>query len=276
MPELPEVETTRRGIEPHLRGRRIARVIVRHPVLRWPVPVNLPQLLEGQHIARVERRGKYLLLPFADQQRAQGTLLLHLGMSGSLRLVAADAAVGKHDHLDIALDSGQALRLTDPRRFGAVLWQPLDAGEHELLADLGPEPLTDAFDGAYLWQRSRGRSAPVKAFLMDSHIVVGVGNIYANEALFAAGIRPDRAAGRISLARYQRLVDEVKRVLARSIKQGGTTLRDFVGGDGKPGYFRQQLLVYGRGGEACQQCEAELIEVRLGQRSTVYCQNCQR
>jgi formamidopyrimidine-DNA glycosylase len=239
------------------------------------VPINLPQLLEGRRIVRVERRGKYLLLPFEDEKQ-QGTLLLHLGMSGSLRIVEAGAVVGKHDHLDIALDSGQALRLTDPRRFGAVLWQPLEAGEHELLADLGPEPLTDAFDGAYLWQRSRGRSAPVKAFLMDSHVVVGVGNIYANEALFAAGIRPDRAAGRISLARYERLVDEVKRVLARSIKQGGTTLRDFVGGDGKPGYFRQQLLVYGRGGEVCRQCEAVLIEVRLGQRSTVYCQNCQR
>ena len=271
MPELPEVETTRRGIEPHLQGRVIARVIVRHPMLRWPVPADLPQLLEGQRIAGVERRGKYLLLPFA-----RGTLLLHLGMSGSLRLVEAGAAVGKHDHLDIELDSGQALRLTDPRRFGAVLWQPADAGEHELLADLGPEPLTDLFDDAYLWQRARGRSAPVKAFLMDSHVVVGVGNIYANEALFAAGIRPDRAAGKISLARYERLVDEVKRVLARSITQGGTTLRDFVGGDGKPGYFRQQLLVYGRGGEACRQCAAELIEVRLGQRSTVYCRNCQR
>lgn len=276
MPELPEVETTRRGIEPHLQGRLITRVVVRHPMLRWPVPVNLPQLLERQRIERVERRGKYLLLPFMENEPRQGTLLLHLGMSGSLRLVDAGAAIGKHDHLDIELDSGQALRLTDPRRFGAVLWQPLEAGEHELLADLGPEPLTDAFDGAYLWQRARGRSAPVKAFLMDSHIVVGVGNIYANEALFAAGIRPDRAAGRISQARYERLVDEVKRVLARSIKQGGTTLRDFVGGDGKPGYFRQQLLVYGRGGEACRQCEAELIEVRLGQRSTVYCQNCQR
>ena len=276
MPELPEVETTRRGIEPHLQGRRISRVVVRHPMLRWPIPADLPQLLSGQRIEQIERRGKYLLLPFREAGRAQGTLLLHLGMSGSLRIVAAGSAAAKHDHLDIEVDSGQALRLHDPRRFGAALWQPGAAGEHELLADLGPEPLTEAFDGRYLWERARGRSAPVKTFLMDSHIVVGVGNIYANEALFSAGIRPDRAAGRIALARYERLVGEIKRVLARSIKQGGTTLRDFVGGDGKPGYFQQQLLVYGRGGEPCRQCGAVLIEVRIGQRSTVYCPHCQR
>lgn len=270
MPELPEVETTRRGIEPHLQGRRIARVIVRQPRLRWPVPADLPALLAGQRVERVERRGKYLLIQFEH-----GTLILHLGMSGSLRIVVTGAVVGKHDHVDFELDSGSTLRLTDPRRFGAVLWQASAAGEHELLASLGPEPLTDAFDGDYLWQRSRGRSAPVKAFLMDSHIVVGVGNIYANEALFATGIHPARQAGRISQARYERLVAEVKRVLARSIVQGGTTLRDFVGGDGKPGYFRQQLLVYGRGGEPCRQCQGVLTEVRLGQRSTVYCRHCQ-
>jgi len=245
-------------------------------MLRWPIPADLPQLLSGQRIEQIERRGKYLLLPFREAGRAQGTLLLHLGMSGSLRIVAAGSAAAKHDHLDIEVDSGQALRLHDPRRFGAALWQPGAAGEHELLADLGPEPLTEAFDGRYLWERARGRSAPVKTFLMDSHIVVGVGNIYANEALFSAGIRPDRAAGRIALARYERLVDEIKRVLARSIKQGGTTLRDFVGGDGKPGYFQQQLLVYGRGGEPCRQCGAVLIDVRIGQRSTVYCPHCQR
>jgi len=271
MPELPEVETTRRGIEPHLRGQRVERLVVRQPQLRWPVPTDLGALLEGCTIERVERRGKYLLVSFAH-----GTLLMHLGMSGSLRIVPLGQAVGRHDHIDIELSSGCALRLTDPRRFGSVLWQSGDVSAHPLLAQLGPEPLTDAFDGDYLFARSRGRSAAVKTFLMDSHIVVGVGNIYANEALFSAGIRPDRAAGRVSRARYAALADEVKRVLARSIKQGGTTLRDFVGSDGNPGYFRQQLNVYGRGGEGCQVCNTTLDEIRLGQRSTVYCRRCQR
>ncbi|HET8710879.1 MAG TPA: bifunctional DNA-formamidopyrimidine glycosylase/DNA-(apurinic or apyrimidinic site) lyase [Spongiibacteraceae bacterium] len=271
MPELPEVETTRRGIEPHVRGRRIERLVVRQPRLRWPIPTELAALLQGRSIERVERRGKYLLVPFAH-----GTLLMHLGMSGSLRIIDAGHPVGKHDHVDIELSSGQSLRYTDPRRFGAMLWYGGDISTHSLLADLGPEPLTADFDGDYLFERSRGRSAPVKTFLMDSHIVVGVGNIYANEALFSAGIRPDRAAGRISRARYAALADEVKRVLARSIEQGGTTLRDFVGGDGKPGYFRQQLNVYGRGGEPCRACKTILKEIRLGQRSTVFCVSCQK
>lgn len=271
MPELPEVETTRRGIEPHLRGQRVTRVIVRQPRLRWPVPADLPALLEGRDIADVHRRGKYLLVPFAH-----GQLLMHLGMSGSLRIVPAGAAVQKHDHVDIELSSGQVLRYTDPRRFGAMLWQPASEATHPLLAELGPEPLTDAFDAAYLFQRSRGRTAPVKTFLMDSHIVVGVGNIYANEALFGAGIRPDREAGKVSQARYAKLVKQVKLVLDRSITQGGTTLRDFVGGDGKPGYFKQQLQVYGRGGEACSVCGGVLDEIRLGQRATVYCRRCQK
>ncbi len=271
MPELPEVETTRRGVEPHVRDRRIERLIVRQPRLRWPIPPELGALLEGQTIERVERRGKYLLVPFAH-----GTLIMHLGMSGSLRIIASGLTVGKHDHVDIELSSGQALRFTDPRRFGAMLWQPSGERMHPLLAELGPEPLTGDFNGGYLFERSRGRSAPVKAFLMDSHIVVGVGNIYANEALFGAGIRPERAAGRISRARYAVLADEVKRVLARSIKQGGTTLRDFVGGDGNPGYFRQQLNVYGRGDEPCRVCGSSLKEIRLGQRSTVFCRRCQK
>ncbi len=271
MPELPEVETTRRGIEPHLRGRTIAGLVVRQPKLRWPVPPELSVWLRGQMVQEVQRRGKYLLVPFAH-----GTLIMHLGMSGSLRIIDAKEPAGVHDHVDLVLDSGQALRLTDPRRFGAVLWHPAGPAGHPLLVDLGPEPLTDAFDGDYLFAAARGRQAPVKTFLMDSHVVVGVGNIYANEALYAAGIRPDRAAGRISRARYGRLSAEVKRILARSIAQGGTTLRDFVGGDGKPGYFRQQLEVYGRGGEACRNCRKILTEVRLGQRSTVYCGQCQR
>jgi formamidopyrimidine-DNA glycosylase len=271
MPELPEVETTRRGIEPHLRGRTIAAVTVRQPKLRWPVPPELPQRLVGQRIASVERRAKYLLLPFPD-----GTLLLHLGMSGSLRIIDATEPPMTHDHLDIVLDSGRALRLTDPRRFGAALWIEGEVFAHPLLAALGPEPLSDDFDGDYLFARSRGRAAAVKSFLMDGHVVVGVGNIYANEALFAAGIRPDRAAGRISRERYRRLADEVKRILAYAIRRGGTTLRDFVGGDGKPGYFQQELFAYGRGGEPCKVCTTALTEVRLGQRSTVYCRTCQR
>lgn len=271
MPELPEVETTRRGIEPHLIGRAVERLVVRQPRLRWPIPADLGARLAGRAIERVERRAKYLLVPFAH-----GTLIMHLGMSGSLRLVPAGQPAGKHDHVDIELSSGQALRYHDPRRFGAMLWQGADEPPHALLAGLGPEPLTDAFDGDYLFERSRRRDAPIKAFLMDGRIVVGVGNIYANEALFAAGIRPDRAAGRVSRERYGLLAAEVKHVLARSIEQGGTTLRDFVGGDGKPGYFRQQLMVYGRGGEACHRCAKPLVEVRLGQRSTVYCTRCQR
>jgi formamidopyrimidine-DNA glycosylase len=271
MPELPEVETTRRGIEPHLRGRTIGAVTVRQPRLRWPVPADLAALLPGRRIERVARRAKYLLVPFAD-----GALVLHLGMSGSLRLIAADEPAGVHDHVDIALDSGRALRLTDPRRFGAVLWLTGDPFDHPLLAALGPEPLEAGFDGDYLFERSRGRSAPVKSFLMDGHVVVGVGNIYANEALFAAGIRPDRAAGRISRERYGRLAAEVKRILAHAIERGGTTLRDFVGGDGKPGYFQQELFAYGRGGEPCKVCRAPLVETRLGQRSTVHCRRCQR
>jgi formamidopyrimidine-DNA glycosylase len=271
MPELPEVETTRRGIEPHLRGRRIERLVVRQPRLRWPVPVELGGLLQGRSVERVDRRAKYLLVPFAH-----GTLIMHLGMSGSLRLVPTGQRIGKHDHVDLDLDSGQTLRFTDPRRFGAVLWQPADAPTHPLLMDLGPEPLSNDFDGDYLFERARGRKVPVKALLMDGHIVVGIGNIYANEALFAAGIRPDRAAGRISRQRYGRLAEAVKQILARSIRQGGTTLRDFVGGDGKPGYFRQQLAVYGRGGEPCHDCGRPLLEVRLGQRSTVFCGGCQR
>ncbi len=270
MPELPEVETTRRGIAPHISGRCVIAVRVRQPRLRWPVPPALAEHLEGQVIQGVERRAKYLLL-----NAGVGQLLLHLGMSGSLRLVPAGSVAGRHDHLDLELDSGLALRLTDPRRFGAALWQP--AGQpHPLLLHLGPEPLGPDFNSDYLYRLSRGRSAAVKTFLMDQRIVVGVGNIYANEALFLAGIRPDRAAGRISRARYGQLASEVVTVLQRAIAQGGTTLRDFVGGDGQPGYFSQSLHVYGRAGEACTTCGSTLRELRLGQRSSVFCPTCQR
>jgi formamidopyrimidine-DNA glycosylase len=271
MPELPEVETTRRGIEPHILHQTVKSVVVRDPRLRWPVPDQLPQLLKGRRIESVTRRAKYLLLGFEH-----GSAILHLGMSGSLRVVDHNKPVEKHDHVDIVLASGKALRLTDPRRFGALLWQAGTVFEHKLLASLGPEPLEGEFGGERLYRLSRGRKAPVKTFIMDNAVVVGVGNIYANEALFAAGIRPDRAAGRISLVRYQSLAEAIRQVLSRAIEQGGTTLRDFVGGDGKPGYFAQELKVYGRSGLSCFVCKRTLTEVRLGQRSTVFCKSCQR
>lgn len=270
MPELPEVETTRRGVEPHVTGRRVRRVVVREPRLRWPVPRDLPQRIAGRTICRVERRAKYLLF-----HTAAGSLLMHLGMSGSLRMVGPDRPPGKHDHLDIELAGDLLLRYNDPRRFGCCLW--LEPGEtHPLLAGLGPEPLSDDFDGEYLYRLSRGRRGPVKPFVMDQKVVVGVGNIYASEALFAAGIRPDRAAGRISRDRYDALATEIKQVLTYAIGRGGTTLRDFVGGDGKPGYFARELAVYGRDGEPCKRCGKSLKISRLGQRSTVYCVVCQR
>ncbi len=270
MPELPEVETTRRGIAPHIEGCRIDRLVVRQPRLRWPVPAELAERLPGQQIRAVRRRGKYLLIDVDD-----GALLLHLGMSGSLRILDDGQPVGKHDHIDIELDSGQLLRLTDPRRFGALLWQAA-AEVHPLLASLGPEPLSDDFTVEYLHSCCQGRRSAIKALIMDSHVVVGVGNIYANEALFMAGIDPRRAAGRVSLQRLEKLVEAIRFVLACAIEQGGTTLRDFVGGDGKPGYFSQHLNVYGRGGAPCLHCGRILKEVRLGQRSTVFCPGCQR
>ena len=243
MPELPEVETTRRGLAPHLVGRTVVALDVRQPRLRWPIPHELISALPGQRIDSIERRAKYLLV---DTQA--GSAVLHLGMSGSLRVLPATTPIGLHDHVDWRLDSGQVLRYTDPRRFGCQLWQP--RGEiHPLLVGLGPEPLSDAFDGDVLWRASRGRKAAVKLFLMDQAIVVGVGNIYASEALFAAGIHPRRAAGAVSRERHARLAAEVKRILAYAIRRGGTTLRDFISPDGAPGYFEQELFVYGRGGQ---------------------------
>ncbi|MCB1666826.1 MAG: bifunctional DNA-formamidopyrimidine glycosylase/DNA-(apurinic or apyrimidinic site) lyase [Porticoccaceae bacterium] len=271
MPELPEVETTLRGISPYLAGKVVHDVRIREFRLRWPIPRNLPDLLLNQKILKLSRRGKYLLFQFRS-----GHLLMHLGMSGSLRIVGAEEVPGKHDHLDIGVDDGCLLRFSDPRRFGSALWLDGDPYQHPLLKNLGPEPLAGNFCGDYLFRRSRGRTAPVKSFLMDSRVVVGVGNIYANEALFLSGIRPDRAAGKISRLRYQQLASDVIRVLGKAIEQGGTTLKDFVGGDGKPGYFKQQLNVYGRGGEPCVSCKKALREIRLGQRSTVFCRYCQR
>lgn len=270
MPELPEVETTRRGIAPFLEGRRIVATVLRRADLRWPIPEAIRSELPGQCIARVHRRAKYLLL-----EAETGSAILHLGMSGSLRVLPPDVAPRRHDHADLVLDSGRVLRLTDPRRFGALLWQRR-GDTHEVLQHLGPEPLSSGFDGAYLFSRSRGRSAPVKHFLMDQRIVVGVGNIYAAEALFRAGIHPARAAGRISDIRYAALSDAVKAILAHAIERGGTTLRDFLNPDGAPGYFEQELFVYGRDGQNCRVCGQVLRAAAWGQRATVYCPRCQR
>ena len=271
MPELPEVETTRRGIEPHVVDQRIVEVTVREKRLRYPVPARLVKELPGQAIRAVMRRGKYLLM-----RCDKGTVIVHLGMSGSLLVVRVTSPPAQHDHVDIVLRNGTCLRLHDPRRFGAVLWTTRDPLLHRLLKHLGPEPLAMAFDGNYLFARSRGRQVAIKQFIMDSRIVVGVGNIYANEALFLAGIRPSHAAGRVSLTRYARLAQAIKEVLGEAINQGGTTLRDFFNSEGSPGYFRQHLCVYERAGAPCRNCGSEIFEARLGQRSTYYCRRCQR
>ncbi len=271
MPELPEVETTCRGIAPHILGQTVKQVIIRNPSLRWPVPDNLHQTLSGLKIEAVTRRAKYLLLA-----TNKGTVLLHLGMSGNLRIVSTDQAIGKHDHLDFVFTNGTVMRFNDPRRFGAVLWTDEPVAEHQLLKDLGPEPLLADFTGDLLFERSRNRKIAVKSFIMDSHIVVGVGNIYANEALFMAGIQPIGQAGKISLARYQKLAECIRLVLHNAIEQGGTTLRDFVNETGKPGYFQQQLKVYGRSGLPCISCQHPLTEIRISNRSTVFCENCQK
>ncbi|MFW1678399.1 bifunctional DNA-formamidopyrimidine glycosylase/DNA-(apurinic or apyrimidinic site) lyase [Pontibacter sp. JAM-7] len=270
MPELPEVETSCRGIRPYLEGQKISGLEVRQPRLRWPVPHLLFSILPDNRITAVTRRGKYILLHLTG-----GEVMIHLGMSGCLRVLPQGTAPEKHDHVDILLESGQMLRLTDPRRFGSVLWQA-EGEVHSLLADLGPEPLSDAFNPLYLQQRCSGRKTAIKQVVMDSKVVVGVGNIYANEALFLAGIHPKRPAGNISRQRLTDLVTSIKEVLVAAIEQGGTTLRDFSGSDGKPGYFKQKLNVYGRGGKPCIKCFEPLVEIKLGQRSTVFCRHCQR
>jgi formamidopyrimidine-DNA glycosylase len=270
MPELPEVETTRRGISPYLIGQTVQTMVIRQPRLRWPIPADLPEKLARQTILSVERRGKYILVG-----TSRGTLIVHLGMSGSLRILTPDSPLRKHDHLDIVLASGTCLRFHDPRRFGCVVWTEDDPLTHSLLAELGPEPLSEHFDALYLHGKAQGRTAAVKSFVMDSRIVVGVGNIYANEALFRAGIDPRRHAGRIALLRYEKLVASIRAVLLEAIEQGGTTLRDFVNENGNPGYFQQTLQIYGQTGVPCRRCGAPIRTQRLGQRSTYWCPNCQ-
>ncbi len=303
MPELPEVETTRRGLAPHLEGRRVVGVTLRRPDLRWPIPREIETLLPSQTILSIRRRAKYLLM-----DTPAGSALWHLGMSGSLRVLPADTPVRAHDHVDVVIGGGAAasvaptpalprtrgreqserrrelsahtgetrvLRFNDPRRFGCLLWQP--PGEtHELLRGLGPEPLSDDFSGDLLYERSRGRKVPVKAFLMDQKVVVGVGNIYVAEALFAAGVSPLRAAGKVSRERYEAIATEIRRILTYAIARGGTTLRDFISPDGAPGYFEQELSAYGRGGEPCPRCGRPLKQAMLAQRATVWCGHCQR
>lgn len=269
MPELPEVETTLRGIAPHVVGRKIRKITVRNHRLRWPVPDEIQQVV-GARVTGARRRAKYLLF-----ETSAGSLILHLGMSGSLRIVKPAAEWRKHDHVGIRLDSGQEIRFHDPRRFGTMLLTG-KAEEHRLLRHLGPEPLGRAFTGEYLHRVSRKRAVAIKHFIMNSQVVVGVGNIYACEALFIAGIRPSRPAGKLSRNECATLVSAIRRVLKASIKMGGTTLRDFLHGSGEPGYFKQRLRVYDREGELCKQCGARIKRIVQGQRSTFWCPECQK
>jgi len=270
MPELPEVETTCRGIEPQLLNKTIKSVIVRHRGLRWPIIKNLEKELEGQKVTNISRRGKYILITIKT-----GTLIIHLGMSGSLRYVKGSEPAEKHDHFEMVLGR-YCIRFRDPRRFGAILFTNEDPLQHKLLKNLGPEPLDKSFNAQYLFDRAKNRKVAIKQFIMDSHIVVGVGNIYASESLFYAGINPHRAAGKTSLIRYQQLIKSIKKVLRAAIKQGGTTLKDFSGSDGQPGYFKQKLAVYGREGEPCINCAKPIKKLVQGQRASYYCSQCQK
>ena len=270
MPELPEVETTRCGIAPALIGRRVADVIVRERRLRWPIAAGFESCIRGHTVRSVERRAKYILIRFDT-----GTLILHLGMSGSLRMLPTQLPPNTHDHWDMLMDGGQVLRYHDPRRFGSVHWTESDPALHPLLAKLAPEPLGKAFDAAYLYRVTRKRTVAIKQFIMNSQVVVGVGNIYASEALFRAGVSPRRAARRINRAEAAALAEAIKAVLSEAIKIGGTTLRDYVNADGAPGYFRQKLFVYERAGAACRVCRSPIKQFVQGQRSTYWCSTCQ-
>ena len=271
MPELPEVETTRSGITPHIKGQKITQVTIRHFKLRWPIPSDLASVLAGQTIHDIRRRAKYLLF-----QCDSGTLIIHLGMSGHLQIVSESDSIAKHSHLDIKLENEVILRFTDPRRFGAVLWTSEPIEQHSLLNHLGPEPLSDDFSADYLYKITRNRRTTIKIFIMNGQHVVGVGNIYANEALFLAGIHPKILAGKVSKAKAHTLVNVIKEVLAKAIEAGGTTLKDFKKSDGKPGYFAQQLHVYGREGEKCTQCGTAIKHFKEAQRATYFCPQCQK
>lgn len=271
MPELPEVETSRRGIEPWLLNKKIKCITVRQHKLRWPIPQNLADLAVGKTIRAVSRRAKYIYLVLDN-----GTIIIHLGMSGSLRICTDKTPAEKHDHIDIQVSGKKILRLRDPRKFGCVLWAQNPVAQHRLIKPLGPEPLTDIFTADYLHSKVRKRQCSIKSFIMNSHIVVGVGNIYASEALFSAGINPKRKAGNISLKRIQKLVVAIKLTLESAITEGGTTLRDFTGSNGQPGYFAQKLLVYGKAGERCSVCGNAIKCISQQARSTFYCTHCQK
>lgn len=270
MPELPEVETVMRGIIPHLVNQHIADVVIRQKQLRWPIPPYLAKNLQGQMINHISRRGKYLLL-----NTQKGTVIIHLGMSGHLRVLSKPEEPNKHDHVDLILDNGCLMRFNDPRRFGTILWTSDDPLLHPLLSELGPEPLSEDFNGGYLFQRAQRRHIAIKQFIMDGRIVVGVGNIYANEALFIAKIHPLTSAGKISFKQYKILVAAIKKILSAAIESGGSTIRDFLNSSGKPGYFVQHLQVYGRDGMPCNKCRSLLEEIRISDRSSVFCPNCQ-
>lgn len=271
MPELPEVETTLRGLTPHLSGQRIADVVIRTSHLRWAIPKQLPIILRGQTIHTLHRRAKYLLI-----ECDSGTLILHLGMSGSLRVLPVGTPAGHHEHFDLVLESGRLMRLRDPRRFGAVLWHAGDPALHPLLAKLGLEPLEQDFDGEHLYFATRTRNAAIKLVIMDHHLVVGVGNIYANEALFSAAIRPQLAASKLSKPRCARLVQTIRETLTEAIALGGSSLQDFVNSEGEAGYFQQHYQVYGRAGKPCHVCGTAIKQIRQGQRSSFYCRACQK
>lgn len=269
MPELPEVEVSRMGISPHLVGQTIKAFVFRTPKLRWEIPQELKQL-EGQVIRYIRRRAKYLLI-----ETDQGTAIVHLGMSGSLRVLDADLPAAKHDHVDLKLTNGKILRYNDPRRFGAWLWCAPNES-HAVLGQMGPEPLTEEFNADYVAEKAKGKRVAVKQFIMDNKVVVGVGNIYANESLFKSRIHPTRPAGKLTRKEWQLLVKNIKATLEIAIQQGGTTLKDFAQADGKPGYFAQELLVYGKAGEPCSECGTPLQELKVGQRNTFFCEECQR
>ncbi len=270
MPELPEVETTLNGIRPYLLGSKV-RLVVRERRLRWPIDARLEQKIRGRTVTAMRRRGKYMVIHLE-----RGGLLIHLGMSGSFRVLTSRRAAEPHDHYDLINQRGEIIRYRDPRRFGCLLWTPAEPMRHARIRDLGVEPLEPRFDGQYLHRAAKGRTLAVKNLLMNGRVVVGVGNIYASEALFDAGIHPLRGCHRISAARYQHLTESVREILSAAIRQGGSTIRDFAGVDGRPGYFEQKLMVYARAGQPCRRCNAAIRTITIGQRSTFYCPRCQR